>query len=118
MYNDLHRHIPGSEQGASLFTGKRKTYSLLSVFTRGIFKFTTTTTTTDCRVEWIDRLFLRSVFYPSVLPSIIFNLAALFRSPLSFLFGLLGMLSETLSYSLIINHQMEGQSKHLTSVSA
>jgi hypothetical protein len=117
MYNDLHRHIPGSDQGASLFAGKCKTYSLLSVFTRGIFKFTTTTTT-DCRVEWIDRLFLQSVLYPSVLPSIIFNLAALFRSPLNFLFGLLGMLSETLSYLLIINHQMEGQSKHLTSVSA
>ena len=116
------RYSPVLFQGADLFYLIGSTSGSLSACSEAKYnKFTTTTTTTTttyCRVDWIDRLFSRSLFYPSVLLFIVFYMAALFRSHLNCLFRLLGMLGETFSNSLIINHQMEERSKHLVCVSA
>ena len=116
------RYSPVLLQGADLFYLIGNTSGSLSACSEAKYnKFTTTTTTTTTtyyRVGWIDRLFSRSLFYPSVLLFIVFYMAALFRSHLNCLFRLLGMLGETFSNSLIINHQMEERSKHLVCVPA
>ena len=115
------RYFPALFQGADLFYLIGSTSDSLSACSEAKYhKFTTTTTTTTTyyRVGWIDRLFSRSLFYPSVLLFIVFYMAALFRSHLNCLFRLLGMLGETFSNSLIINHQMEERSKHLVCVPA
>jgi hypothetical protein len=88
------------------------------VLLQGADLFYLTNTTTFCSVGWIGQLFPWSVFYPPVLLFIVFYMAALFRSHLNCLFRLLGMLGETFSNSLIINHQMEERSKHLVCVPA
>ena len=120
MYNDSHSHIPGSDQGASLFTGKFKTYQSLSVFTGDTFNFftTTTTTTTTTGGRLADQLCLRSFIHLSVLPYIVFNIAVLFRSYLVRFLGSRWIRSETLLNSLIINHQTEEQFSKLNYVPA
>ena len=113
------RYSPVLLQGADLFYLIGNTSGSLSACSEAKYnKFTTTTTTTTntttfCSVGWIGQLFPWSVFYPPVLLFIVFYMAALFRSHLNCLFRLLGMLGETFSNSLIINHQMEKRSKHL-----
>jgi len=116
------RYPPVLLQGADLIYLMGKTNESLSAWNEAKYnKFTTTTTTTTttyCSVEWIDRLFPWSAHCPSALLFIVFYMAALFRSHLNCLFRLLGMLGETFSNSLIINHQMEERSKHLVCVPA
>jgi hypothetical protein len=118
LYNK-HRYPPVLLQGADLIYLMGKTSESLSAWSEAKYnKFTTTTTTTTtyCSVEWIDQLFPWSVHCPSALLFIVFYMAALFRSLHSCLFRLLRMLGETLSNSLIINHQTEERSKHLVCV--
>ena len=111
------RYPPVLLQGADLIYLMGKTNESLSAWSEARHnKFTTTTTTTYCSVEWIDQLFPWSVHCPPALLFIVFYMAALFRSLHSCLFRLLSMLGETLSNSLIINHQMEERSKHLACV--
>ena len=114
------RYPPVLLQGADLIYLMGKTNESLSAWSEAKYnKFTTTTTTTTttyCSVEWIDQLFPWSAHCPSALLFIVFYMAALFRSLHSYLFRLLSMLGETLSNSLIINHQMEERSKHLVCV--
>ena len=108
------RYSPVLFQGTDLFYLKSKTIEPLSACTEA--RYNKFTTTTYCRVEWIDQLFPWSVCYPSALLFIVIYMAALFRSLHSDLYRLEEMLGETLSNSLIINHQMEERSKHLVSV--
>ena len=117
MYNDLHSYIPCSSQGASLFAEKGKSYQLLSVFIADVFKvFTTTTTTTRERLA--DKLYLRSFLHLLVLPYIVSNIAVLFRSYSDRFLGSDWIWSETLSNSLIINHQTEEHLSKLNYVPA
>ena len=120
MYNDLHSYIPCSSQGASLFAEKGKSYQLLSVFIADVFKVftTTTTTTTTTRERLADKLYLRSFLHLSVLPYIVFNIAVLFRSYSDRFLGSDWIWSETLSNSLIINHQTEEHLSKLNYVPA
>lgn len=116
MYNDLHSYIPCSSQGASLFAEKGKSYQLLSVFIADVFKVFTTTTTTRERLA--DKLYLRSFLHLLVLPYIVSNIAVLFRSYSDRFLGSDWIWSETLSNSLIINHQTEEHLSKLNYVPA
>ena len=80
MTYNKRRYPPVLLQGADLFYLMGKTNESLSAWSEAKYnKFTTTTTTTYYRVDWIDRLFSRSLFYPSVLLFIVFYMAALFQ---------------------------------------
>lgn len=115
MPYNKHRYPPVLLQGADLVYLMGKANESLSASSQAKYnKFITTTT--YYRVGWIDQLFPWSVHCPSALLFIVFYMAALFRSLHSCLFRLEGMLGETLSNSLIINHQTEERSKHLVCV--
>jgi hypothetical protein len=118
MYNDLHSYIPCSIQGASLFAGNDKSYKLLRIFIGDIFKVFTTTTTTTTRERFAGHLCLQSFINLSILPYIVSSVAVLFRSYSDRFHGSDWKWSETLSNSLIINHQTEEHLSKLNYVPA